>query len=638
MATPSLLQRSVDLPIRSHASTLSSPSRQRKGNAEYRHVPEITLLLEQKRTRPGVPPYLESVQVPISSTVKDVRLKLQNLKGWHADKARCALVLGDRSLMEHEVIGQLAQQSSASSEYLHVFVRLSDVSSVSVDTEPFAPLTYNLSDAPARTLSPRSALTHSLVTSKPVQSPLSKDSLILRSQVVDSKDVCILPDSVDPCGTPAGESVVHLVIQRPAKLGWHHTQDNNFELSITRGDTAETVKRKLEDHHGLPADSHSLLYNGKVLSSSKPLLQYGIDKGSVLELAPFEPSPTLTPSSSPMLSSPEHELFEGWQKARAGLAKGFAPRLATAGTGGSYFICDDEGTNVAVFKPEDEEPLAINNPKGGGSSADDLGSGLRRGIKPGEGAVREVAAFLLDHHHFSGVPPTAMVTCLQRRHSADITGAVSLQEAKLGSLQQFVKADGDCEERGSSVFAVKEVHKIAVLDIRLANTDRNGSNILARRNGTGWNLIPIDHGYCLPSTFQDISFEWLYWPQARAPFNEDTLNYIQNLDSAKDLAVLASHGLMLRPECERVLCVCTMLLKKAAARGMTPFGIGTIMCREALTKSPLEKLHKHAMLLAASQFQVSKAQVTNEQYLQHMTAVLDEYLDETMLEGVSSEQ
>ena len=124
---------------------------------------------------------------------------------------------------------------------------------------------------------------------------------------------------------------------------------------------------------------------------------------------------------------------------------------------GSYFICDEEGTNVAVFKPEDEEPLAVNNPKGGGSSADMCGSGLRRGIKPGEGAVREVAAFLLDHQHFSGVPPTAMVTCLQRRPSADISGAISLEEAKLGSLQQFVKSDGDCEERGSSIFAVKEV-------------------------------------------------------------------------------------------------------------------------------------------------------------------------------------
>ena len=151
---------------------------------------------------------------------------------------------------------------------------------------------------------------------------------------MDSKDVCILPDSTDPAGNAASEAVVHLVIQRPAKVGWHHAHDNNFELSISRGDTAATVKRKLEDHHGLPADSHSLLYNGKILSCSKPLLQYGIDKGSVLELAPFEPSPTLTPSTSPMLSSPQHELFEGWQKARAGLAKGFAPRLAAAGTGG----------------------------------------------------------------------------------------------------------------------------------------------------------------------------------------------------------------------------------------------------------------------------------------------------------------
>lgn len=50
-------------------------------------------------------------------------------------------------------------------------------------------------------------------------------------------------------------------------------------------------------------------------------------------------------------------------------------------------------------------------------------------------------------------------------------------------------------------------------DLRLGNADRNGGNILARRNsGIGqWELIPIDHGYCLPSTFEDLSFEWMYW-------------------------------------------------------------------------------------------------------------------------------
>lgn len=158
-------------------------------------------------------------------------------------------------------------------------------------------------------------------------------SLVLRSQVVDSKAFSILPNAQDT--DPAGEAVVHLVIQRPAKVGWHVTHDDNFELSITRHDTADTVKKKLEHHHGLPADSHRLLYNGKPVPCSKPLLQYGIDKGSVLELAPFEPSPpNSTPGTSPKLSSPEHELFANWQKARAGLAKGFAPKLATAGTGG----------------------------------------------------------------------------------------------------------------------------------------------------------------------------------------------------------------------------------------------------------------------------------------------------------------
>jgi hypothetical protein len=49
---------------------------------------------------------------------------------------------------------------------------------------------------------------------------------------------------------------------------------------------------------------------------------------------------------------------------------------------------DPSGANVAVFKPEDEEPLAINNPKGLGTSPN--GEGLRRGTRPGEGAVREV--------------------------------------------------------------------------------------------------------------------------------------------------------------------------------------------------------------------------------------------------------
>ena len=52
--------------------------------------------------------------------------------------------------------------------------------------------------------------------------------------------------------------------------------------------------------------------------------------------------------------------------------------------------------------------------------------------------------------------------------------------------------------------------QITVLDLRLANTDRNGSNILVRErlpeelpHARGrYELIPIDHGYALPHTLQ----------------------------------------------------------------------------------------------------------------------------------------
>lgn len=94
--------------------------------------------------------------------------------------AICIQVLGDRSLMEHEVVGQL--RHSTNSEYLHVFVRLSDVASVTLDTEPSRPLTFDLSESPNSTLSPGSALTHSLVTAKPVQpSPESRSAIQLPS-------------------------------------------------------------------------------------------------------------------------------------------------------------------------------------------------------------------------------------------------------------------------------------------------------------------------------------------------------------------------------------------------------------------------------------------------------------------------
>ena len=88
----------------------------------------------------------------------------------------------------------------------------------------------------------------------------------------------------------------------------------------------------------------------------------------------------------------------------------------------------------------------------------------------------------------------------------------------MGSLQKYVDSDGDCEEWGASQFPVEDVHRIAILDMRLANTDRNGSNILVRRRAGQCQLTPIDHGMILPASVEDVSFEWLFWPQVWPSF------------------------------------------------------------------------------------------------------------------------
>lgn len=48
-----------------------------------------------------------------------------------------------------------------------------------------------------------------------------------------------------------------------------------------------------------------------------------------------------------------------------------------------------------------------------------------------------------------------------------------------------------------------------------------------------YSLIPIDHGYTLPSTISgltDLWFEWLKWPQAKVPFGVEEQRYIDRLN------------------------------------------------------------------------------------------------------------
>lgn len=95
--------------------------------------------------------------------------------------------------------------------------------------------------------------------------------------------------------------------------------------------------------------------------------------------------------------------------------------------------------------------------------------------------------------------------------------------------------------------------------------------------------------------FEDCTFDWLYWPQAQEPYSPDTIEYIKSLDAEEDIKLLKSHGWDLPPECARILRISTMLLQKGAEKGLTPFNIGSIMCRETLKKkSVIEQIIREA--------------------------------------------
>lgn len=261
-----------------------------------------------------------------------------------------------------------------------------------------------------------------------------------------------------------------------------------------------------------------------------------------------------------------------------------SPELCEEGVNGTYFLKDKNGKKIAVFKPQDEEGNSDNNPK---RSPDDNLS--NKGILPGEAAVREVAAYLLDREHFYGVPRTLMVKITHTFDNAPGNYSEKLT-TKIGSLQEFIDNDGSSEDFGPKAFPVAEVQKIAILDIQIFNLDRHAGNILVRKTRSGTvNLVPIDQGFSLPDVPELHWFEWMNWPQAKVPLNDDAKDYILRMDPTRDIRILRRE-LGIRPECLKNMQLSVALLKKAVELNLTLYDLGMIICRRNPAEASIYEL------------------------------------------------
>ncbi|ESW11383.1 hypothetical protein PHAVU_008G025300 [Phaseolus vulgaris] len=374
-------------------------------------------------------------------------------------------------------------------------------------------------------------------------------------------------------------------------------------MELDRSDNAHTVKRKLQVAFNVPTQESSLICGDMVLKNDLSVVR---NDSPLLLTKTFLNRSSSTPCLSPTGRDLQQrdqgrpievigcsDMFTGTKQLAKDIMKaikiGIEPIPIQGGLGGAYYFRNSNGENVAIVKPTDEEPYAPNNPKGFVGKA--LGQpGLKRSVRVGETGFREVAAYLLDHDHFANVPCTALVKV---RHSIfnvndRVNGSMhhnKKQISKIASLQQFIPHDFDASDYGTFSFPVAAVHRIGILDVRILNTDRHAGNLLVRKlEGFGRfdqaELFPIDHGLCLPESLEDPYFEWIHWPQASIPFSEDELSYIYNLDPFRDSEMLRMELPMIREACLRVLVLCTIFLKEAAAFGLCLAEIGEMMSRE----------------------------------------------------------
>ncbi|KAJ4916616.1 Phosphatidylinositol 4-kinase gamma 5 [Raphanus sativus] len=395
--------------------------------------------------------------------------------------------------------------------------------------------------------------------------------------------------------TPVGRRRVFVQTETGCVLG----------MELDRSDNAHTVKRKLQVALNFPTEESSLTFGDLVLNND--LTSVRNDSPLLLTRNNFHRSSS-TPCLSPMradlqqhhrdetssieilgnsvCSSFVRQMAKDITKA---LKRGIDPVAVNSGLGGVYFFKNSRGESVAIVKPTDEEPFAPNNPKGFVGKA--LGQpGLKRSVRVGETGYREVAAYLLDKDGFANVPPTALVKISHSIFNVNsgVKGSKRMEKvlvSKIASLQRFVSHDYDASEHGTSSFPVSAVHRIGILDVRILNTDRHSGNLLVRKlDGVGMfgqvELIPIDHGLCLPETLEDPYFEWIHWPQASIPFSEEEMKYIASLDPFEDCEMLRRELPMVREASLRVLVLCTVLLKEAAAYGLCLAEIGEMMTRE----------------------------------------------------------
>lgn len=140
----------------------------------------------------------------------------------------------------------------------------------------------------------------------------------------------------------------------------------------------------------------------------------------------------------------------------------------------------------------------------------------------------ELLAQAIDSDHFAGVPPIVEVNIPEK-------GNVIIQKWVANSYMVTDYNQPSQKVMLENINVFEELHRIRALDIRLGNSDRNRGNLLVKKCGDVFHLVPIDHDLLMHYIPHDMNWES---PYLNTPFSDFTSSKIRSINLDEDEKIM----------------------------------------------------------------------------------------------------
>ena len=306
------------------------------------------------------------LEVSKSDTIASIKIRIQAHRGFFTDRQR--LVYAGKELTEDDK--KLRDYGVDNGDVLHLVLRLSDLISLTIKCANGSSFVYKVMQKDnVKEISKMISLGHeegsSLSLSLHVNAILKGENV---EDITDIKEVIL-----------KGETMLCLCVNKPNLRSTLCGRDEVELLVTSKIDRSmlcleilsdiiakpKTTAHMVEKMGKFPESSSSLCHDVTIVAKEEVSSSIAHNGSLLYRCSSLKGHPKFLLPKFPISFELSPLVRETIDHCKMGLYAGNSPKLTPEGSGGVYMMKDECGLrNVAVFKPMDEEPMAVNNPRG----------------------------------------------------------------------------------------------------------------------------------------------------------------------------------------------------------------------------------------------------------------------------------